>query len=314
MGEWTRPPFEACDSSVSMVRRNYVPEWCGKSVPAKYSEFRAAFAEYKVASERAFKFEFEISNALPFTCWGAAGFHPADPGEVDLIAVQIGQFSRPAVEQAAEALRTMQATRRSAFAGNPDQIDIELALEDFRGVIEALGRGNIMLDSAGEMFRGAQAEETCNAAAAQLGYWGPEYASASVLQGAAVRALENAMKTTDKACAEFTFESLSPQDVKDKAGRVRTRRSDGASVTLPKSVERGSKRVKIPVSVTSPASGYGTVTLSRGPKGIAATGGQVTKGSFGFLVTIPKTTKEGKVTLTFALEGGPTVKGTIRLV
>lgn len=180
-GEHRPRPVERCHASVGLAVRNYVPQWCGKRGPAKYEEFRTAFAQYQAAIEGAFATEFQVSNDLPATCWGEGGFHPANAAEVDMITVRIQQFSRPAAERAATALRKMQATRQSAFEGNPDAISVGLDVDLLTGVVEAMGRGNVMLESAGEMFRNAQTEQVCHAAAYESGSWSPEYAQASVL-------------------------------------------------------------------------------------------------------------------------------------
>ena len=63
----------------------------------------------------------------------------------------------------------------------------------------------------------------------------------------------------------------------------------------------------------SPSSRYGTESDTRGSKGIVATGGWFEPGESGMLMTVPGKTKTGKVTLTFALEGGPSVKAKITL-
>lgn len=307
-GAVSTPPFDPCDSSITMVRRNYyAPEWCGKRDRAKYEEFRVAFEQYKAASDEAFKTEWQIQKALALAPCG-------NPGEVDLISVRIDQFSRPAVDRAAAAWNAMKAAQRSAFKGMPDAVGVEIDVDLLNDVIAALGRGNIYLESAAGMIRNAKTDEACADAYGALGYWSPEYAKGSVLQGTLVRAIEAAMKTTDEACAEFIIvDSMSPGDIEKKAGSANTKKVQGGALTFPKSFNVGKKPTKLPVSIKSPVSGYGTITLTRGSKGILATGGQVTKGSFGLLMIIPAKTKTGEVTVTFKVTGGPTIKAPIRL-
>ena len=106
---------------------------------------------------------------------------------------------------------------------------------------------------------------------------------------------------------------MSPADIEKKAGSANTKKVQGGALTFPKSFNVGKKPTKLPVSIKSPVSGYGTITLTRGSKGILATGGQVTKGSFGLLMNIPAKTKTGEVTVTFKVTGGPTIKAPISL-
>jgi hypothetical protein len=106
---------------------------------------------------------------------------------------------------------------------------------------------------------------------------------------------------------------MSPSDIKKKAGSAKTKKVQGGALTFPKSFNVGKKTTKLPVSIKSPVSGYGTITLTRRSKGIVATGGQVTKGSFGLLMVIPAKTKTGKVTVMFKVTGGPTIKAPIKL-
>jgi len=94
---------------------------------------------------------------------------------------------------------------------------------------------------------------------------------------------------------------------------VKTEKVGDASITLPRSIDVGKKPVKVPVSIKSPASDYGTVVLTRGSKVVAATGGQVTKGSFGLLIRVPVKADPGKAQVRFDLVGHRNVKASIKL-
>lgn len=293
------PPTGVCLPAA--VHPAFAPAWCAKSAPAGFDDFRRAFADYQAATEDAFQSEYQVSKELPYTCWDSAGFHPANAAEVDLITVPLDQSVAPALDRAAQARNRMLAAQAKAFAGNPDAVGLSVDVEMLSKVIEALGRGKITLASAGEIYRTAQSEETCLSAGAEISSWGPEYVSASALQGTLVRAITSVLTKTQETCSGVrVVDPLSPKAIKRKSGAssVRTDRAGGASLLAPATLDIGKKPVKLPLTIKNPPSGYMTIQVNRGGKGIVATGGDAQGSPFGVLMTVPGKTPDGMMTVT----------------
>lgn len=308
------PPAEVC--GLSAVYPAFVRAWCGERVPGRFEEFRQAFADYRAASEEAFQAEFRVEKALPYTCNdGAGNYHPANAVEVDIIMIPFDQTVGPALDRASNAWNRMLAAQAQAFAGNPDAIGLSVDVEMLKQVLGGVGRAKIHLQSASEAYRMAQTDEACAAAGADDSA-GLEYRTASSLQYTLVHAIESVLEKTQEACSGVTVvKPMSPKQIQQKAGAkdTETTKSGGASLMFPTTLDVGKKPVKLPVTVKSPAAGYGTIRVTRGSKGIVATGGDVKSGRFGLLMTIPGKTKTGKVTIAFAGEHG-TVKAKIKFV
>ena len=286
-----------------------MPDWCGKRAPNGYEAFRTALADFRAASFDAGSTIQGVITDLEGTC----DPRPANPQEVELIVVRLSFFGRPAVDRANAARNRMRAAQKQAFAGDPQAPVVGVDIDFLKYVIEGYGRSIMLLESAGELFAACNSDETYAAAAAALEPISQLVAKTGQDMVQITGDIQMAFQATQDECALVKVRERIPENQIQKAGEPTTKKAGGAAITYPKTLDVGKKPVKLPVNVKSPATGYGTITVTRGSKGIVATGGWVEPGSFGLLMTVPGKTKTGKVTATFELESGPTVKGTLAL-
>lgn len=293
-----------------MIFPNYVADWCDKKAPAGYEEFRTALAEYRDAVfDYAVVADEVVVDLQHLNC--TAG--PVDPQEVEFIVEKLPFAGTPAIDRAAVAYNRLKFAHAKVFAGDPQAPAVLADINALNAAIEEFGRSKILLESTQDVWVACNSEQTYDIASA-------ETASAQAIALAATQkstqltaSIQMAFQATQDACKAVRVVGSFPEKRIKKDGPPATKESGGAALTFPKTLDVGKKPKKLPVNVKSPQSSYGTVSLKRGSKGIVATGGWFDPGSAGLLMTVPGKTKTGKVTLTLALEGGPTVKGTITL-
>lgn len=308
-GEWPRPPFDPC-GAVSTIAPNYVADWCGKHAPGGYEEFRKALDDY-----RGSVFDFSTTHAavaLDLVSLNCAT-SPVDPQEVELIIERLSFSGRPALDRAGAAWNRLKAAHKQAFAGDPQATAVADDIDALNRVIEDLGRSKTLLESTQDLWVACNSAETYQAASAATQSAQDLEIDAGAESMRLTGAIQMAFQSTQDACSAVKVRERLPANQIEKSGDRKTSKSGGAGLTYPKTLDVGKKPKRLPVNVTSPGTGYGTITVTRGSKGIVATGGWVEPGTFGLLMTVPAKTKTGKVTLTFSLEGGATVKGTVRL-
>lgn len=307
-GAVSAPPFEACDSSVSMVFRRYVPEWCGTRDPKGYEQFRSAFDEYQALMAEADEaFTDSISTFNGTTMCGRSAEAARRP--MYFVAKQN-------LDDADKQVGVMLGVLKAALKDHPREAQIAAVVTQLRPNVNKYQESRMRIESIADQFEAAPDPtvdaEPCEAAATALADESVKYVEAGQTKNRLVGQISRALALSE-LCEAVEVTGPIPDKKVKKAGAPKTEKSGGAAITFPKSLDVGKKPRRLPVDVQSPASGYGTVTVTKGSKGIVATGGQVTQGSFGLFMTIPAKTKTGTVTLTFALAGGPTVKGVIRL-
>lgn len=237
---------------------------------------------------------------------------PTDP-EITMIEGPLTTVSRKANDRAGEALNTMRAQAAAAFKDNPDAASVTSALDGFRDVIEQFGRNTMLIESAGDVeVTACTAAETVPQASEALGVQVQAAIDAFTAFQLGEVLLDKILTDTGTACAAVrVVPPISPSQMRKKTGSPTNRfGSGGATLTIPKKVDVGKKAVKLPVTITKPNTGYGSVTVRRGPKGIVATGGQVS-GSFGLWLTVPAKTQPGIAIVTFTSADG-VVKGALR--
>jgi hypothetical protein len=238
---------------------------------------------------------------------------PVDPNAVDLIIGKFRYGAVPSLDRAGKAWERLTSAQKQAFAGDPDAAAVAGNISALKGVIEDLHRSRMLLESTEDPWVACNSDETYQSAVAATEGAQDVEIDATEESMRLTGAIQIAFQATQDACKAVRVRGEIPDKQMKKAGDPKTTSTGGAALTYPKSLDVGKKPKKLPVNVKSPGTGYGTITLTRGSKGIVATGGWFEPGTFGLLITIPGKTKTGKVTLAFALEGGPTVKGTIRL-
>lgn len=258
-----------------------------------------------------------VGEDLLFSCMiyeNSTGPQPADPMEVELIVQRLSFGGRPALDRANEAWNRLKVAQQKAFAGDPAAGTAAADVAGLNGVIEAYGRGIMNLEEAGELFKKCTTHPAMLAARSALEQQQASSGAAFTEMTRLYTKLEAEFQATQKACKTVRVrEEISAKDMQ-KAGAPTTKSAGGATLVFPKTLDVGKKPKKLPVNVTSPAAGRATVTVKRGAKGIVATGGWVAEGTFGLLMTVPKATKTGKATVTFTLDSGVTVTGTVKLV
>lgn len=241
--------------------------------------------------------------------------NPPSDVEVTMILSPLTTVSRKANDRAAVALNTMKGQAAAAFKGNPDAASISSAVEGFRDVIEQFGRNTMLIESAGDVVVSAcKATETVPQASEALGAQVSAGIAANNAYLMGTVLVDKILADTATSCASVrVVPPITPSQMRKKTGfGTQSVSGGGATLTIPKKLDVSKKAVKLPVTITKPASGYGTVTVKRGPKGLVATGGQIT-GSFGLWLTVPEGTKPGRAVVTFTSTAG-VVKGTVRLV
>lgn len=291
-----------------MVKRRYVPEWCGTHDQKGYAEFRSAFTEYQALM-------LEVDDAFAtsiseFNYWMCG--NSAEAARRPLYFVV-----KPTLEDADAAVLTMKALMDKALKGHPQESKITEAVKAMRPNLTLYQQSRMRLESLADLWETLPTVDKdpnpCVAASTQLADESGKYVEAAQAKNALVRKISAALGLSDELCEGIEVTDPIPDKQIKKAGDPKTTSTGGASLTYPKSLDVGKKPKKLPVNVKSPQSSYGTVSLKRGSKGIVATGGWFEPGTSGLLMTVPGKTKTGKVTLTFALEGGPTVKAKITL-
>lgn len=286
-----------------------MPDWCGKRAPKGYESFRTALADFRAASYEADSTITGVIADLTGTC----DPRPANPQEVELIVERLSFSGRPAIERANAAWNRMKAAQKEAFAGDPLAPAVGVDIDALNAVIESYGRSIMLLESAGELFAACNSDETYAAASAALEPISELVAKTGQDSIQVTGDIQMAFQATQDTCKAVRVREEIPDKQIKKVGAPTTKKSSGAALTYPRTLDVGNRAVKLPLNVKSPNAGYGTVTVKRGPKGIVATGGWMDPGTFGLLMTVPGKTKPGKVTVTLELDGGPTVKGTITL-
>lgn len=308
-GAVSAPPFEACDSSVSMVFRRYVPEWCGTHDQKGYAQFRSAFTEYQALM-------LEVDDAFAtsiseFNYWMCGNSAEAARNPLYFVV-------KPTLGDADAAVLTMRGLMKEALKGHPRESKITQAVSALRPNLALYQESRMRLESLADMWETLPTVDKdpnpCVAASKQLADESGKYVEAAQAKSALVRQISAALNLSDELCEGIEVTDPIPEKKIKKTGPPKTQKSGGASLTFPKTVDVGKKPKNLPVNVTSPQSSYGTLSLKRGSKGIVATGGWFEAGTSGLLMTVPGKTKTGKVTLTFALEGGPTVKAKVKLI
>ena len=310
VGGVVTPAADPC-ASVSSVFPNYVRDWCGKRVPAGYEEFRTALADYRAAIDEFQQTENDVLQDLGQSCRPDLG-KLANPDEVDLIVGRLS-ISRPLLDRANDARNRMKSALKKAFAGDPQAPAVGVDIDALGTVIEVYGRGIMQVEETAKLWAACNSEQTWQIATDALLGNTIEFVNNGTQSVQIAGAIQMAFQNTQDACKAVRVREHIPANQIKKAGDPKTRSSGGAALTYPKTLDVGKKPKKLPVNVTSPSSGYGTVSVTRGSKGIVATGGWFEPGESGMLMTVPGKTKTGKVTLTFALEGGPSVKAKITL-
>lgn len=307
---WPRPPFEPC-STIATVSPNYVADWCGKRAPNGYEAFRKALADYRAAINDVVNVTYGVINDLTPICDG--GHSPANPTEVDLIVQRLSFSGRPAVDRAAVAWNAMKSAQKKAFAGDPNAPAVGVDIDALKGVIEGYGKAIMMIETTGDLFAACNSEQTWQVASESANQNLTDLATVGAQSIQIAGDIQMAFQDTQDKCSSVKVRERIPNQLIQKSGEPKTSKSGGSGLTYPKTLKVGKKAVKLPVNVTSPGSGYGTVTLTLGSKDVVATGGWFESGTFGLLMTVPGKTKTGKATLRFWLEGGPTVKAKIKL-
>jgi hypothetical protein len=293
------------------VSPNYVADWCGKRAPDGYDAFRRGLADYRAAIQEFQLTENGVLEELRQSCRPDLG-KIADPMEVALIVGRLS-YSRPLLDRANNARNAMKAALPRAFAGDPQAPAVGVDIAALGTVIENYGRGISMLEQTGELWSACTSEATWEVASDALTGNTIDFVNNGTENIRIAADIQMAFQATQDACSEVRVRERIPQNQIQKAGDPKTTKSGGAALTYPKSLDVGKKPKRLPVNVKSPGTGYGTISVTRGSKGIVATGGWFEPGTFGLLMTVPGKTKTGKVTLTFALEGGPTVEAKVRL-
>jgi len=303
-------PFDPC-SSVSTIAPNYVADWCDKKAPAGYEAFRTALADYRAAIGEFQLTENDVIRDLGESCRPDLG-KPANPAEVDLIVGRLS-YSRPLLDRANDARNRMLTALPKAFAGDPQAPAVGVDIRALGTVISNYGSGISNLEETSKLWAACSSEQTWQVANDAL--LGDRIAFANNgTQSIQIAAdIQMAFQATQDACSAVKVRERIPTNQIKKAGDPQTRKAGGTALTYPKTLNVGKKPVKLPVNVKTPGSGYTTVTVSRGSKGIVATGGWADPGTFGLLMTVPGKTKPGKVTLAVTQEGGPGVEATVRL-
>jgi hypothetical protein len=256
-----------------------------------------------------------VGQDLLFSCEiaeGSTGPKPADPIEVDLIVQRLSFSGRPALDRANSAWNRLKAATKRAFAGDPQSSVVAFDVDGLNGVIEGAGRSLMLLESAGDIYAKCTTYEGMEAGRAALAQEQENYGRYFAEMTRIYTDLEAAFQATQKACKTVRVREEIPTKAMKKAGAPTTRSTGGATMTFPKTFDVGKKPRGLPVNITSPAGGRATVTIARRGKGIVGTGGWVAEGTFGLLMTVPGKTKTGKAVLTYTLDTGVTVKGTIR--
>lgn len=304
--------YDPC-SSVATVSPNFVPDWCGKRAPNGYEAFRKAFTEYRAAIADVVSTTAGVMSDLNNSCLiDGSGINlakPADPAEIDLIVARLG-ISRQAVDRAGKAWNAMKTAQKQAFADDPQAPAVSVDIDALQKVIEGYGRVIPLIEGTGDLYSVCNSLETLGVAQDGLQTHQIEFVNNGTENIRITADIQMAFQATQDACKKVRVREKIP---KSQMKQLTTRQVGGAALTYPKSVKVGKKAVQLPVSVTSATSGYGTVAVTRGSKGIVATGGWMEPGTFGLLMTVPGKTKAGKLTVTFTADGGPTVQGRIRL-
>lgn len=288
-----------------------MPDWCGKRAPKGYEAFRGALADYRSAIGEFQQTENKVLEDLRQSCRPDLG-KLANPVEVDLIVGRLS-YSRPLLDRANNARNAMKDALQTAFAGDPQAAAVGVDIAALGHVIEVYGQGIQHVEQTGELWAACTSEQTWEVANDALTGNTIEFVNNGTDSIRIAGDIQMAFQATQDACKTVRVREEIPATQIKKAGAPTTRKAGGAAITYPKTLDVGKKPVKLPVNVKSPATGYGKITVTRGPKGIVGTGGWVEPGTFGLLMTVPGKTKTGKVTLTFSVEGSATVEGTIRM-
>ena len=290
--------------------RRFVPEWCATRDQVGYAQFRSAFNEYEALmaeADDAITTSFAAFNSM-YMCGGSA----------EAARRPLYFLAKQELDDADQQITVMLATLSTAFKDHPRKAKIAGAVGQLRSNLAKYQESRMRLESLADAFETVppldQAFEPCAALAKRVADEAELYVQAGQTKHRLVTDISGALAASDEWCEGIEVTGPIPDKKVKKVGAPKTERSGGAVITFPKKVDVGNKPRQLPVDVKSPASGYGAITVTHGSKGIVATGGQVAEGSFGLLMTIPAKTKTGKATVTFALEGGPMVTGTIRLI
>lgn len=272
-------------------------------------------ADYRAAIQEVVTTNASVLGQLPTTCLvdesGGNLTKAADPLEVALIIGKIGYASKPAVDRAAIAWNAMKAAQGKAFAGDPAASAAAADIDALRGVIESYGLVNMKLEDTGDLYAACNSLSTWQVANDSLQQDSITFVNAGTDNLRLTAAIQMGFQATQDVCKLVRVrEQIPPAQMK---GKATTRAVGGAALVYPKVLTMGKKAVRLPVNVTSTVSGYGTISVTRGSKGIVATGGWMEPGTFGLLMTVPRATKSGKLAITFTTESGPTVKGFVRL-
>ncbi len=286
-----------------------MPEWCATRDQVGYAQFRSAFKEYQALME-------DADDAIT-TSFGALNSMYMCGGSAEAARRPLYFLAKPALDDADQQVSVMLAALTTAFKDHPRKAKIVGAVGQLRSNLAKYQESRMRLETLADDYEAVppldQAFEPCAALAKRVADESVLYVAAGQAKNHLVGDISSALAASDEWCEGIEVTGPIPDKKVKKVGPPKTEKSGGATITFPKTVDVGKKALELPVDVKSPASGYGTVTVTKGSKGIVATGGQVSQGPFGLLMTIPAKTTTGKVTLTFALEGGPTVKGGIRL-
>jgi hypothetical protein len=317
------PPVDPCAGSVAVAHHHdFSATWCGKASPESFVRFEKAWADYEKYTLTALKSELSIYDELFRSCgdWGA-GFQPADPWAVVQAASRLEAETRPAIDAANEARNEMLATVDKAFGGSRKHVKTHLKLTG--SYIEILGRARMNIDTAGDAFITAQSEESCNQAQnlLQTSVETAEFTEqAGELQFMIMKEIDQDLMAMKRICSNIrVVAEMSAAEIEKRSDSdtARTKKSGGASLLFPSTLDVGRKAVKLPLTVRSKVPGSATISVTRAGKGIVATAGDASAGGFGLLMTIPSGTKPGKATITYRLSSGgsPVVlKGVVRLI
>lgn len=283
------PPMDHC---LRAIYPNYAPAWCGQKNNNAYGAFVSAYNTYRAEIEKEYLSNLEVLSALSLAC---STDSPPTAMSITMLLSPLTMVSRPANDAATKALNSMKANAPAAFNGNPDAVSIGSALEGFRDVIDRFGRNTMLIESAGEIEPTAcTAAETVPQASEALGAQVKAAIEANNAYEMGTILIDQILADTDTKCASVrVVPPIPPGQMKSKTGfPTKTVENGGASLTFPKKLKVG-KAAKLPLTVTNPGTGYGSVTVTKGPKGIVASGGQM-NGSFGLWLTIPAKTSSGK--------------------
>ncbi len=244
----------------------------------------------------------------------STGPKPADPQDVEFIVERLSYGARPALDAANTALSRLQAAQKKAFAGDPNASQAAGDVAALRDVIAAYGRSVMLIEDDGDLYASCKTYPAYQAAEDSLLGHEIEFVNISLRYQPLYTRIQDAFTATLGTCKTVRVREEIPAKDIQKAGPAKTSRSGGATLVYPKSLDVGKKPKKLPVNVKSPAADYGSISVTRGSKGIVATGGGFTDQAFGLLMTIPAKTKPGKVTITFRTDSGVVVTGTMTLV